>query len=60
MSDDYRRAESLRRQLERTWHRAKNPPNRSRVRRQIARCNALIKDRSDYYSKLISDNSHDS
>ena len=29
--------------------------------RQIARCNALVNnDKSDYYSKLISDNSHDS
>ena len=27
MSDDYRRAKSLRRQFERTWHRAKNPLN---------------------------------
>ena len=61
MSDDYRRAKSLRRQFERTWHRAKNPLNRSRLRRQIVRCNALVnKDKSDYYSKLISDNSHDS
>ena len=40
---------------------AKNPLNRSRLRHQIARCNALVnKDKSDYYSKLISDNSHDS
>ena len=61
MSDDYRRAKSLRRQFERTWHRAKNPLNRSWLRHQIARCNALVnKDKSDYYSKLISDNSHDS
>ena len=44
-----------------TWRRAKNPLNRSRLRRQIVRCNALVnKDKSDYYSKLISDNSHDS
>ena len=61
MSDNYRRAKSLRRQFERTWHRAKNPLNRSRLHRQIVRCNALVnKDKSDYYSKLISDNSHDS
>ena len=61
MSDDYRRAKSLRRQFERTWRRAKSTLNRSRLRRQIARCNALVnKDKSDYYSKLISDNSHDS
>ena len=61
MSHDYRCAKSLRRQFERTWRRAKNPLNRSRLRRQIARCNALVnKDKSDYYSKLISDNRHDS
>ena len=61
MSDDYRCAKSLRRQFERTWRRAKNPLIRSRLHRQIVRCNALVnKDKSDYYSKLISDNSHDS
>ena len=61
MSDDYRRAKSLRHQFERTWRRAKNPLNRSRLRRQLAQCNALVnKDKSHYYSKLISDNSHDS
>ena len=61
MSDDYRCAKSLRRQFERTWCRAKNPLNRSRLRCQIAQCNVLVnKDKSDYYSKLISDNSHDS
>ena len=61
MSDDYRRAKSLRRQFERTWRWAKNSLNRSRLRRQIVRCNVLVnKDKSDYCSKLISDNSHDS
>ena len=61
MSDDYRRAKSLRRQFERTLRRAKNALNRSRLCHQIVRCNALVnKDKSDYYSKLISDNSHDS
>ena len=60
MSDDYRRTKFLRRQFERTWRRAKNALNRSWLRSQIARCNALVnKDKSDYYSKLISDNSHD-
>ena len=61
MSDEYWRAKSLRRQFERTWRRAKNPLNRSRLCHQIVRCNALVnKDKSDYYSKLILDNSHDS
>ena len=60
MSDDYRRAKSLRRQFERTWCRAKNPLNRSRLHHQIGRCNALVnKDKADYYNKLISDTSHD-
>ena len=60
MSDYYRCAKSLRHQFEKTWHRAKNPLNRSRLYRQIAWCNALVSnDKSDYYSKLISDNSHD-
>ena len=60
MSDAYRHAKSLRCQFERTWHRAKNPLNRSQLCRQIARCNALVNnDKSHYYSKLISDNSHD-
>ena len=61
MSDAYGRAESLRRQFERTWRRAKNPLNRSWLHHQIARCNALVNhDKSDYYSKLISDNSYNS
>ena len=61
MSDDYQRAKSLRRQFERTWRRAKNPLNRSRLHHQIARYNALVnKDKADYYNKLISDTSHDS
>ena len=53
-------AKSLRRQFERTWRRTKNPLNRSRLCRQIAQCNLLVnKDKSDYYSKLISNNSQD-
>ena len=53
-------AKSLRRQFERTWCRTKNPLNRIRLHCQIARCNSLVnKDKSDYYSKLISDNSQD-
>ena len=60
MSDSYRRAKSLGRQFERTWRRTKNSLNRSWLHRQIAWCNSLVnKDKSDYYSKLISDNSED-
>ena len=61
MFDDCRRAKSLSRQFEKIWRRAKYPLNRSRLRCQIAWCKAFVnKDKSDYYSKLISDNSHDS
>ena len=61
ISDAYQRTKSLRSQFERTCRRAKNPLNRSWLHRYIARCNALVNnDKSDYYSKLISDNSHDS
>ena len=60
VSDSYQRAKSLRCQFERTWCRTKNSQNRSWLCCQIARCNSLVnKDKSDYYSKLISDNSQD-
>ena len=60
VSNSYRRGKSLRRQFERTWRRTKNPLNRSQLHRQIAQCNSLVnKDKSDYYSKLISNNSQD-
>ena len=59
LSDNYHCAKSLRCQFKRTWHMAKKPLNISRLRHQIARFNALVNnDKSDYYSKLISDNSH--
>ena len=58
LSYSYEHAKSLRCQFERTWRRAKNPLNRSFLHHQIALCNALVnKVKSDYYSKLISDNS---
>ena len=61
LSGDYRRVKSLRHQFDRPCHRVKNLLNRSWFCRQIALCNAVVnKDKSDYYSKLISDNSHDS
>ena len=61
MSDAYRRAKSLGGQFERTWRRSKNLLNRSQLHPQIAWCNALVNnDKSDYCSKLISDNSHNS
>ena len=61
MSDNYQHSKCLRCQFERTWRRAKNLLNRSRLHCQIAQCKVLVnKNKSDCYSKLISDNSHDS
>ena len=60
VSDSYQCAKSLRLQFERTWRRTKNLLNRSRLRRQIARCNSLVnQDKSNYYSKFISESSQD-
>ena len=37
-----------------------NSPKRSRLRRQIARCDALVNsDKASYYKKLVLDNSQD-
>ena len=58
LSDSYRHAKSLKCEFEIRWHRAKNSLNRSRLYCQIAQYNALVN--SDYYNKLISDNSQDS
>ena len=61
LSESYRLAKSLRRQFERAWQKDKSEYNRSRLRCQIARCNRLAnRDKTVYYRKLISDNSHDS
>ena len=61
LSESYRLAKSLRRQFERAWRKDKSQYNRSRLRRQIAWCNHLVnRDKTVYYRKLISDNSHDS
>ena len=61
LSETYRLAKSLRRQFERAWCKDKSQYNRSRLRRQIAWCNHLAnRDKTVYYRKLISDNSHDS
>ena len=61
LSETYRLAKSLRRQVEHVWHKDKSQYNRSRLRRQIAWCNHLAnRDKTVYYRKLISDNSRDS
>ena len=42
------------------WRRDRSQLSRSRLRRQIARCNAIINsDKAEYYSTIISDNSRD-
>ena len=42
------------------WHKDRSQLSRSRLRRQIAQCNAIInRDKVEYYSTVISDNSHD-
>ena len=60
LSDSYRRAKSIRHQFERMWPKDKSQLSRRRLRRQIAWCNAIINiDKAEYYSTIISDNSHD-
>ena len=61
LSDTYLQAKAVRRQFERFWRKDKSPQNRARLRKQIARCNAIItKDKTNYFRNLISDNAHDS
>ena len=61
LSETYHLAKSLRRQFEHAWHKDKRQYNKSRLQRQIARCNRLVnRDKTVYYRKLISNNSHDS
>ena len=61
LSEAYRQAKAQRRQLERAWRKSKNSFTRSRLRQQIAKCNKIAnKDKSDFYKKVVADNSHDS
>ena len=61
LSETYRLTKSLRRQFEYDWRKDKSQYNRGRLRRQIAWCNRLAnRDKTVYYRKLISNNSHDS
>ena len=60
LSDSYRTAHSLRRQIERMWRKHKTQLNRSRLRKQIAWWNRLAnKDKGSYYTNLITANSDD-
>ena len=60
-SDSYWRTKALKCQYEHIWHSNKTTLNRSRLRKQIARCNTLVnKVNGLYYSNLISENGQDS
>ena len=60
LSDTYRKAKSVRLQFERMWRKDRSQLSRDRLRREIARCNAIInRDKAEYYSTVINDNSHD-
>ena len=42
------------------WHKDRSQLSRSRLCRKIAQCNGIInRDKPEYYSTIISDNSHD-
>ena len=51
----------MRRQFERAWRRDKSPENRSRLRRQINRCNHILnRNKGCFYRDLVSENCGDS
>ena len=61
LSDSYQLAKNIRRQLERIWRKDKSAYNRSRLRKQIARCNSLVnKDKASYFRNLVRENANDS
>ena len=61
LSDSYRLAKNIRRQLERIWCKAKSAYNLARLRKQIARCNLLVnKDKANYFRNLVRENANDS
>ena len=54
LSDSYRRAKSIRCQFERMWRKDRSQLSRSRLRRQISRCNAIInRDKAEAPSLVI-------
>ena len=60
LSDTYCKAKSVRHQFEGVWCKDRSQLSRARMRRQIAHCNTIInKDKGEYYSTVINDNSHD-
>ena len=61
LSDSYRLAKNIRRQLERIWRKDKSAYNRARLRKQIVRCNSLVnKDKANYFRNLVRENVNDS
>ena len=61
LSDSYLLAKAVTHKFECIWRKNKSPQNRARLRKQIARCNALVnKDISNYYRSLVNENAQDS
>ena len=61
LSESFQEAKTVKRQLERIWRKNKTVQNRSRLRQQISRCNALVNsDKASYYKELVRENSQDS
>ena len=59
--DEYRTAKCMRRRYERAWRRDKSSENRSRLRRQINRCNHILnRNKGCFYRDLVSENCGDS
>ena len=60
ITDEYRTAKCMRRQYERAWRRDKSSVNRSRLRRQINRCNHILnRNKGHFYHDLVSENCGD-
>ena len=60
ITHEYRTAKCMRRQYERAWRRDKSSVNRSRLRRQINRCNHILnRNKGCFYRDLVSDNCGD-
>ena len=61
ITQPYREAKRLRRQAERVWRKNPSVLNRSKLRRQISKCNVIInKSKRDFYTDIINSNSGDS
>ena len=61
ITQQYRDAKRHRRQFERAWRRNPSIQNRSKLRRQINKCNSIInKSKGQFYTDIINNNSADS